>query len=495
MEYIIGIDTGTSNTKAVAFSFKGKILASSKVAYASLPVDEGFHEQDPQVLLEAFIHCIRDVAIQLPDHILAGISCSSAMHSLMAVDAHNKPLSNLITWADNRSSVYASELHDSGKSHLLTIVTGTPVHPMSPLCKLIWLRKHAPSVFHEAKKFIGIKEFIFYYLFGEYVIDYSIASATGLFDIQRKSWHTDALELAGIEKDKLSSAVETSTSLRKLNTTAAQRLGISVQTPFVIGASDGCLATLGSNAVKQGDCSLTIGTSGAVRMINSKSQLKTDLLFNYILDDEHYVSGGPINNGGIVLKWYAENFLNKKVDSETDLGWFAEIATGAPAGAEGLLFLPYLFGERAPVWNADARAVFFGVHAGHKPVHFMRSIIEGISFALYQILLLLEQNISPVKKIYCSGGFTGSEMWLQIIADIFNKPVIVSTVRDASATGAAILGMKALDIGIEFTGASSEQRTFFPNHSCSRTYQQLFPVYVSLYDSLKSQFNALAALR
>lgn len=495
MEYIIGIDTGTSNTKAVAFEFNGKIIASSKVSYSSLPVDEGFHEQDPEVLLNAFIYCLREIVRQLPNDTAAGVCCSSAMHSLMAVDYANKPLSNLITWADNRSSEYAKELFASGKSRQLAIETGTPVHPMSPLCKLIWLRNHTPSVLKVASKFIGIKEYIFFYLFGEYVIDHSIASASGLFDIQKKYWHAEALALAGVPKEKLSIPVATSTVFSKLKKQAAEQTGLSENVPFVIGASDGCLATLGSNAVKEGDCSLTIGTSGAVRMMNTKSQLETDLLFNYILDSKNNVSGGPVNNGGIVLKWYAENFLHKKVDSETDLGWFAETAATAPPGSESLLFLPYLLGERAPVWDADARAVFFGIHACHQPVHFMRSIIEGISFALYQIFLLLEENISPVKNIYCSGGFTGSDLWLRIIADIFCKPVIVSTIRDASATGAAIFGINALGFGTEFRSNESEQRTFLPEEKNSRIYTQLFPVYDSLYGSLKAHFHNLASLR
>ena len=494
MEYIIGIDIGTSNTKAVAFSFNGKILGSSKVPYASLPVREGFHEQDPDILLNAFLECIRELASKLTEDFLAGVSCSAAMHSLMAVNSDHKPICQLITWADNRSTFYSNELKASGESRKLTIETGTPVHPMSPLCKLIWLRHNDPSVFENAKKFIGIKEYIFFHLFGEYVIDQSIASATGLFDIQKKEWHEKALELAGITKEKLSSPVITSTIFRRLNKQAADQMRISETVPFVIGASDGCLATLGSNAVRAGDCSVTIGTSGAVRMMNHQSQLKTDLLFNYILDEKNYVSGGPINNGGIVLKWYAENFLNKKVDSETDLGWFAEAAAAAPAGSEGLLFLPYLLGERAPVWNADAKAVFFGIHASHKPIHFMRAIIEGISFALYQIYQLLEQNTMPVNSIYCSGGFTGSDMWLQIIADIFNRPVIVSTVRDASATGAAMLGLKALN-NIELSNSISDQRHFLPELTCSSLYRKAFPIYDSLYGSLMLQFSNLASIR
>jgi len=495
MEYIIGVDTGTSNTKAIAFSFDGKILAASNQSYPSIELQEGWHEQDPAVLLNSFITCIRKVVDQLPGHELLGVSCSCAMHSIMAVDEHNGPLCNFITWADNRSASYAKELLVAGVSERLTIETGTPVHPMSPLCKLMWMQQHETGVFGKAYKFISIKEYFFFYLFGVYVIDHSTASATGLFNIKRKTWHAEALQLAGITALRLSDPVPTNTVFRKLYKHASEALSILDTVPFVVGATDGCLATLGSNAIKQGDCSLTIGTSGAVRMMNSSPQLGTDALFNYILDESIYISGGPINNGGIVLKWYAENFLNRKMESESDLTWFAETANTATPGSEGLIFLPYLFGERAPVWDASARAVFFGIHARHLPVHFMRSIIEGISFALYQVMLVLEKNVSPVTNIYCSGGFTTSSMWMQTVADMFNKPVILSTVRDASATGAAILGMKALHYENRFPITEANQKIFQPERKHHQVYQELFPVYVSLYKSLKEQFSELDNFR
>jgi gluconokinase len=493
-QYIIGVDIGTTNTKAIAFTVEGNVIAQANETYTPLKTTVAEqHELDPETLFQAVLRTVGQVKAQTSTATLLGVACSSAMHSLIAVDNNGKPLTNVITWADLRSSAQADKLKHSEAGKRIYQRTGTPIHPMSPLSKLLWMKEERPDIFTKAHKFIGIKEWIFYHFFGQYLIDHSIASATGLFDIYDFDWNPEALALTTLTPDRLSNPVSTTYIVRGLAKEYASLLNIDQTTPFIIGASDGCLANVGSGALQPGDVSLTIGTSGAVRMMAARPQHDVkERIFNYILTEQWYVSGGPINNGGTLLRWYAEHFLGRSFEKTADFDWFIQQAAQVPAGADGLVFLPYVQGERAPVWDANAKGVYFGIHAKHTQAHFMRAIIEGINNALYQVTQSLEETIGPVKHIYASGGFTQSPQWLQWMADLFGKNIIISSTADASAVGAAILGLQALEIRDTLTHpnkAAQAEEHFTPNEQHHKVYQRNFAVYSTLYDKLKEVFQ------
>jgi gluconokinase len=497
MHVIIGVDIGTSGTKAIAFTSEGNVTGNAYVSYNPLVGAPGYHELDPEVLFNAVITCIEQVVKGNPAPV-AGVSFSAAMHSLIAVDAKGEPLTNVITWADARSAEYAEALKQSPADKDIYQHTGTPVHPMSPLCKIMWMRDNQSHIFAVTHKFISIKEFVFYRFFNQYLVDHSIASATGLFDIYKKTWYAPALQAAGITSDKLSQPVSATYIIKGLAAKYAKQLGIDANTPFVIGASDGCLANLGSNATHPGDLSVTIGTSGAVRMIASEPAYdKQERIFNYILTDELYVSGGAINNGVVLLKWYTEHFLKRPFSSGGDLSWFVQQAAQAPAGADGLLFLPYILGERAPVWDASARGVFIGVHSGHTQAHFMRAIIEGINYALYQVAASVQETVGAIQHIYASGGFINSPLWLQWLTDLFGKEINLINSDDASSVGAALLGFQALGImkASETTRIFHIQQQYNPNKALHARYQLYYKVYAGLYNKLKGDFHALNDIR
>lgn len=500
MHFIIGVDIGTSGTKAIAFTSEGQVIGNAYASYSPLVTPTGYHELDPEILFNAVIHCIQQVVQQTTAVMgsLKGISFSAAMHSLIAVNDAGKPLTNVITWADARSAAYAHALQQTPVGNGIYKHTGTPVHPMSPLCKIIWLREQQPTVFAAAAKFISIKEFIFHRLFGQYLIDHSIASCTGLFDVYTKTWYAPALQAAGITPAHLSQLVSTTHIVTGLPTEWAAQLGIPAETPFIIGASDGCLANVGSNATHPADMAITIGTSGAVRMITSQPAYdEKERIFNYILTDDLYVTGGAINNGVVVLKWYAENFLQRPFTSAKDIAWFVEQAAQAPAGADGLVFLPYILGERAPVWDATAKGVFFGMHAGHKQAHCMRAIVEGINYALYQVASSVQETVGDIKNIYASGGFINSPLWLQWLADVFGREISVINKEDASAIGAAILGFQATGVlqYNETPGFFHIQQRFQPQMARHAVYQQYYTVYNSLYKALQPAFQTLNNIR
>jgi gluconokinase len=500
MDVIIGVDIGTSGTKAIGYTLEGKVIGNTYVSYNPVAGKPEYHELDPEVLYDAVITCIEGTAQQITSLAgnITGISFSAAMHSLIAVAADGQPLTNVITWADARSAAYADTLKQSPAGKDIYRHTGTPVHPMSPLCKIMWLRDHQPAVFAAAHKFIGIKEFIFHRFFGEYLIDHSVASATGLFDIFNKTWYEPALQAAGITTGRLSQPVPATFVIHGLKKPFPERLRLVADTHFIIGASDGCLANLGSFATEPGDLSVTIGTSGAVRIMAAQPAWdKQERIFNYILTNDRYVSGGAINNGVVLLKWYTENFLQRSFTSAKDLAWFVERAAQAPAGADGLLFLPYLLGERAPIWDAVAKGVFFGVHAGHTQAHFMRAIIEGINYALYQVAASVQETAGAIQHIYASGGFIKAPLWLQWLTDLFGKEIKVVNSDDASSVGAAILGLQALNLLNDNTVSPEfhTQQQYMPDMMMHDRYQRYYTVYAGLYNKLKDDFYTLHKIR
>lgn len=491
MKYILGIDIGTTNTKAVAYDLEGKPLAQANSSYPFITEKEGYHELDPQVLFVAVIEVMKSVIDLVNPNELAAVAFSSAMHGLIAVDDKCHPLTNMITWADLRSAEYAMRLKFSEMGHRLYERTGTPIHPMTPLCKLMWLKDNEPAIFERAHKFISIKEYVFYLFFGEFIIDHSVASSTGLFDIYSLDWNEEAISVAGIPRNKLSTLVSTTHVATGLNDNYSRMFGINRNTPFVIGASDGCLAHIGSNALDTTDVSLTIGTSGAVRMMTERPvHDPQQRIFNYVLAEHMYVSGGPLNNGGNVLQWYAKGFLQKDFTRADEFEEFIDEACAIAPGSEGLVFLPYIYGERAPVWDANARGIFFGVSSVHTSAHFMRAIMEGISFALLEILNTIEETICAATKIFASGGFIRSKKWITLLADVIGKNIYITHAEDSSAAGAAMMAMLA--VGLK--SSVNDMRSFFtvkevyePNVDRHEVYMRNFAVYSNLY----SKFNEL----
>src|SRR5690606_20202677 len=365
MDYIIGVDVGTSGTKAVAFGEEGEVLGEHRITYPILNPQPHHYEQDPEVLFDAVIASIGGVVRATRQHIpgsqLIGVGFSSAMHGIFAVDNENRPLTHCIIWTDTRSMPFATQLKDTPEGASIYRATGTPIHPMSPLCKLAWMRSHMRAVHSSAHKFISIKEYVFYKLFSRYVVDESIASATGLFDVHRMRWHAEALELAGVPAERLSEPVAVTCPFIGVQSHFAAQMGIDPLTPFVIGGSDGCLANLGANVTRPGDVAVTIGTSGAIRMTSEAP--RTDpraRTFSYVLTEKFHVLGGAVNNGGIALQWFRDNFVAADLHSKTSYETLIASASRIPAGSEGLIFLPYLSGERSPHWNANAKALFFG---------------------------------------------------------------------------------------------------------------------------------------
>jgi len=500
MQHIIGIDIGTTHVKAVVASAAGKILYEAKAGYPTLNPSQGCHEQDPEDIFTAVLHVLRESCEFITDKTtIACVSFSAAMHSLVAVDAEGKPLTKLMTWADTRSNKYAQELKDSRHGWLIYERTGTPVHPMSPLCKIAWIKNEMPDVFDKTLKVISGKEYIFYQLFDEFVIDHSIASATGLFDIHQLKWCDESMKFAGITREQLSKPVSTTQAFTTLKDEYQQLLKLPAGIPFLIGASDGCLANIGTGAVLPGELAVTIGTSGAVRKLTHHiNPDPRQRLFNYILDDATFLTGGAINNGGIVLKWFLDAFMDGDLSDDDKMKNIMEQAATVAAGSGGLIFLPYLYGERAPVWDASAKGVFIGISSMHKKEHFMRAVLEGISFSLLQIVKSIEESGEEVHTVFANGGFIQSTLWVRILADILNKKIVVSHAGDASAMGAVFLAMKYLGSLKEWSDVKAiitADEQFDPDPLLHQQYSSNYSIFEHLYEKLKDDFQKIDQLQ
>ncbi len=501
-KYFIGVDIGTTSTKAVVFTPSGAIKGIGNREYSILVPKPDRAEQDPDVIFAAVISATREAIEQAgAAKKIAGLGFSAAMHSLVVVDANGNRLTNSIIWADNRSVIQTEQLKQDGSGNALYLRTGTPIHPMSPLTKLMWMRDCDPDTFRLAAKFLSIKEYVFYQLFERYVVDYSIASATGLFNLQQLNWDEEALAIAGIRSEQLSEPVPTTHILRGLKSQHAEQMGIEPNTPVVIGASDGVLANLGVGAIDPGQVTITIGTSSAVRTVVPTPMTDPKArTFCYALTENQWVIGGASNNGGIVLRWFRDEFSWAEVEQGRQLGIDAyeimlEAAAQVPAGSEGLLLLPFLSGERAPYWNANARGLFFGIGLHHKRSHFIRAVLEGILFSVYSIYMALSDLAGEGREIRAAGGFARSKVWGQMMADVFACDVLIPEVYEASSFGAAAIAMLALGAIDNLADVQQLIRItdrHEPDTQLSGIYSNLFYIYERIYSKVVEEFSLLA---
>ena len=504
MKYMIGVDIGTTSTKSVLYDENGQFIMKHNIGYPLHTPNVDVSEENPDELFDAVLmtvkYVVREANIKKEDIKL--ISFSAQMHSLIALDTQHHRLTESITWADNRASKYAELINKEHQGSDIYQRTGTPIHPMSPLSKIFWMKHEQSDIYKQTAMFADIITYIFYQLFEKYVIDYSMASATGMFNLEKLDWDKEALELMGITEAQLPQLVPTTHILKGMKKRYATLMGIDENTPIIVGASDGVLSNLGVNSYKKGEVAVTIGTSGAIRTVINKP--RTDYkgrIFCYVLDEDHYVIGGPVNNGGVVLRWLRDELLASEVETAKRLGVdpydvLTKIASRVKPGAEGLIFHPYLAGERAPLWNADARGSFFGLTLSHQKEHMIRAALEGVLYNLYTVYLaLIEVMNETPSTIKATGGFAKSEVWRQMMADIFDTDLIVPESFESSCLGACVLGLKALgeidDFSIieEMVGTTNAHQ---PDSETVQVYQQLVSIFINLSRSLEERYAEIA---
>lgn len=491
---VIGVDLGTTSTKAVAFDTAGQELASASHGYPLEEPHPGWAEQDPALILAAMLDSVRDVVSEL-DRPVAGLSFSSAMHTLIGLDDDGEPLTPSLSWADSRASAQAERMRAAAGGLALHRRTGTPVHPMAPLPKLVWFREQEPKLAEQVAFWVGIKDYVLSRLCEALVTDHSMASGSGLMDIHTLAWDPEALQLAGISAERLPELVPTTHVLHGLSTSAARHTGLPADTPVVVGAGDGPLANLGLGAVDPGVAAVSIGTSGAMRvMVERPAVDPLGGVFCYALTEQRWAVGGAINNGGIVLDWIGSALAPDVGDDPSAL---LELAASVPPGSGGLIMLPYLLSERAPHWSSLPRGAYIGLTREHRREHLVRAAIEGVCQQLALVLQSMRAAGNEVRSVRATGGFARSELWRQILADTLGMEVSFPAGHEGSGFGAALLGMEALGLVPSIDVAADLVRisdTVRPDATAAGVYAGLRPVFAELYDALVPTYRSLRRL-
>lgn len=487
-ELVMGLDIGTTSVKACIFDLEGHLVAEAEEIIVSDYPQMGWVEQDPAAIERSAVRMIKQAGhradVQPGELITLGFS--AAMHSLVVLDDQVRPLSPALIWADGRSAGQAEGLSKSLRSSIYAR-TGTPIHPMTPLMKLLWMKETNYEPYRKASYFMSIKEYLIYCWFGKRVIDYSMASATGMFNPAELAWEQDLLEMSGVSEHQLSAVVPPTTILSGLDPAIAKEMAISADVPFVIGAADGQLSNLGIGAISPGEVAVSVGTSGAIRQFTRHIKAsENEETFCYSFTEDTAIIGGPTNNGGIVVQW-----IKDLLGDEEDFGQFLKAANEVEPGAEGLIFLPYINGERAPIWNSRARGNFFGISITHTKAHFIRAVLEGVTFNLYQIGKALEDIAGDPKQIYVNGGLSRSDCWLQMMADVFGTKVCVSENHHSAAWGAAWTALVAVGKVDSFEDIKRHipwGEAVVPDPENSRRYKEIYEKYKVIASTVKNLF-------
>ena len=493
---IVGLDAGTTGVKVVAFGIGSPWQRAAVREYPLLEPDATEHVQDPDAIVSAASSALAECVAAVEGTEVVGISVGTGMHGLMALDADRCPLTPLITWADGRALDEARSLHRSGEAAGLHRTTGVPAHPMTPLTKLMWFARHDPGTWAEARWWVGLKEYVLLWLTGTLATEVSSASGTGMLDMSTGTWSERALDLCGVDPDRLPEILPTTATLA-LAPATARDAGLPAGTPVVVGAADGPLGNLGTGATGPGVAGLSLGTSGAVRMCVGEPRVDAGgALFCYALTGSHWVVGGATSNGAGVVRWVAASLVPDRVAASEPGGAdeaVLDLAANAPPGSEGLVMLPYLLPERAPLWEPELPGAYVGLRRHHTRAHLARAAIEGVCLQMRLILDVLD-GLEPVTSVRATGGAFRSPLWREVMAAMLGRPMAVAEGAEGTALGAAALGLVALGLAPTLTDAAASLAVAGSGAEPPRTVS-VDPQLVATYDlsraSLPGMINQL----
>ena len=508
MSVFLGIDIGTSGTKTLAIDEKGTILASAVATYPCHFPKPLWSEQDPDDWWKATIQSVRQTMARakLKPADVKSIGLSGQMHGSVFLDKNDKVIRRAILWNDQRTAAECDEIEQrvGGRAKLIKLVAN-PAMTGFTAPKILWLRNHEPKHFEKTYKVLLPKDEIRRRLTGEYATEVSDASGMLLLDVARRKWSKKLLSALELDIDLLAKCHESEDVTGQLTPEAAKLLGLSTDCVVVGGAGDCAAGAVGNGIVTRGVLSTSIGTSG-VMFIHS-DEVKIDPLgrvhtFCHAVRGKWHMMGVNLSAGGS-LQWFRNELCKtdaaaaKRAKREIyDL--LAKEAGGAPAGSEGLFFLPYLSGERTPHADPDARGCFVGLTVAHARGHLVRSIMEGVTYSMRDSLEIFEKLDVPIREIRASGGGSRSPLWRQIQADIFGRKVVTINSEEGAAYGVALLAAVGAGAFKNIQEACAATIRVVQKTPVQRPAQKLhnraFPIYQQLYRSLKDDFKSIAAL-
>ena len=507
MNYLLGVDLGTSGTKTVLFDTAGNVMASKTVEYPMYQPQNGWAEQDPRDWWNATAvttkAVIEESGVDPAD--IKGVGISGQMHGLVMLDKAGQVLRRSIIWCDQRTAQECEEItRRVGKERLIAI-TANPALTGFTASKILWVRNHAPEIYAQCAHILLPKDYVRYMLTGEFATEVSDASGMQLLDVPNRCWSDEVLEKLEIDKSLLAKVYESPEVTGTITKEAAALTGLKEGTPVVGGAGDNAAAAVGTGVVEDGKAFVTIGTSGVVFAhtsdisIDPKGRVHT---FCCAVPGCWHVMG-VTQGAGLSLKWYRDNFCQAEMETAKGMGkdpYFLmdQQAERVPIGCNKLLYLPYLMGERTPHLDPDCRGVFFGLSAIHTKYDMLRAVMEGVTFSQRDSVEILREMGVDLKEMLACGGGGSSPLWRQMLADTFNCGVKTVVSKEGPAWGVAIrAGVGAGIYKSVEEGCRAVIRTNPPQPPIAENvpqYEKFYQIYRSLYPALKDSYQQLAKL-
>ena len=497
MSYVIGVDLGTSAVKALLVDRDGTVAAEASRSYALFHEHSGWSEQRPDDWVEGTLQAIKDLMADsgtAPEQI-EGISFSGQMHGLVLLDETGAPVRNAILWNDTRTTEQCREIERTLGDKLLSI-TCNPALEGFTLPKMIWVREHEPEIFAKAAIFVLPKDYVRYHLTGQLHMDYSDAAGTLLLDIANKQWSREVLDAFNLPASLCPPLVESHAMVGCMTAEAAKRSGLTEAVKVFAGGADNACGAIGAGILSEGLTLSSIGTSGVI--LSYENEKSKDFqgkvhFFNHGKEDSYYAMGVTLA-AGYSLSWFKNTFApNESFDQLLD--GVAEV----PPGSRGLIFTPYLVGERTPHADPHIRASFIGMDGSHKRDDFTRAVMEGITFSLNESVAIFRQAGRTVEKIVSIGGGAQNAAWLQMQADIFNAAVVTLENEQGPGLGAAMLA--AYGCGWFESLKQCAQKfvkysdVYTPQPEAVSVYKDLFAIYQQAYNQTRSINEVLSAFR
>ncbi|MEI6132239.1 MAG: xylulokinase [Bacillota bacterium] len=507
MAYLIGVDIGTSGTKTVLFDERGNTVASSLKEYPLYQPQNGWAEQDPKDWWDATCATIREVlAIS---HVNAseikGVGLSGQMHGAVLLDKNNQILRKAIIWCDQRTTAECDQITSLIGAKRLIEITANPALTGFTASKILWVRNNEPKIFEQVKKILLPKDYIRLMLTGEFATEVSDASGMQLMDIPKRQWSEEVLGKLDIDKSFLGKMHESQEVTGLVNREAASLTGLNLGTPVVGGAGDQAAGAVGNGIVRNGVISSTIGTSGVVFAHSDKVTIdpmgRVHTFCHAVPNTWHIM--GVTQGAGLSLKWFRDNFCQDEIREAAQANiepyvLLNKLASASKPGSDGLIYLPYLMGERTPHLDADARGVFFGLSARHEKKDLIRAIMEGVVFSLKDCLEIIDGMGVDVSEVRASGGGGKSALWRQMQSDVFGKEITTINSSEGPALGVALLA--GVGTGVYGSVSQACDATINvvtrqkPDDTLNLDYSKYYKIYKNLYQSLKQDFKDLARI-
>ncbi|MGB9682624.1 MAG: xylulokinase [bacterium] len=489
--YLLGIDIGTTSIKVGLINEKGGLVSLSIQEYSLKTSSNNRVESYADTYWNSCKAGIRDVLEKssVSSASIVAIGLSSQGETLVCLDKEGKVLRNVIVWLDSRAVEESEIIGREIPIELWYRTTGLPeVSPMWPICKILWIKRNEPDIFGKTSKFLVLKDYLIWKLTGEFVTDPSVSSSTGYLSIVKRDWWDDALNILGIGHEKLPSIMESHTLIGRINLEVSKELGLPSGIPVINGGMDQMVGALGAGNIKPGIITETTGTALAIIATTDEP----------IFDPQRRVPCSPhcipnkyilmpyTETAGILLRWFRDNFPS--INGIEDYDRMLSLANQIPPGSDGLIVIPYFNGSFCPNFNPNARGAFVGVTLNHSRAHFIRAIVEAVSFMLRENIDLLRSLSIPVERVRALGGASKSDIWLQMKSDVLNLPVEVPLYSEASVLGAGILAGIGCGIFSNFKDAVERAvkiiRVFKPDPKVSVSYEKVYQDYLSLYKKL-----------